>query len=98
MVKSELHSVSYCDKLSSAGQLIKEDLSHSAEMINSALKETVLVNDKKSEMWAFPSNPQARPGLIMNAGHKSVKLVKHSRRKETETSYRWFPTRMVCLH
>ena len=40
-------------------------------------------NDKNTQMWAFP-NKQC-PGMIMNAGHKSVKLVKpciYSRRAE----------------
>ena len=40
MVKRELNSVSFRDKLSKASQLIKEDLNHSVEMFNSALKET----------------------------------------------------------
>ena len=41
MVKSKLNSVSFRDKLSRASQLIQEDLNHSVEMFNSALKETV---------------------------------------------------------
>ena len=40
MVKSELNSVSFRDKLSRAIQLIQEDLNHSVEMFNSALIET----------------------------------------------------------
>ena len=40
MVKSKLNSVSFRDKLSRASQLIQEDLNHSVEMFNSALKET----------------------------------------------------------
>ena len=40
MVKSELNLVSFRDKLSRASQLIQEDLNHSVEMFNNALKET----------------------------------------------------------
>ena len=71
MVKSELSSVD---------QLIKEDLNHSVEMFNSALKETATV--KTNTVRCGPSQTIKCPGLIMNAGHKSVKVVRPCVRQE----------------
>ena len=76
MVKSELNSVSFRDKLSRAIQLIQEDLNHSVEMFNSALIETATEMTKTVKYVGLPKQTIKCPGLIMNAGHKSVKLVK----------------------
>ena len=73
MVKSELNSFSFHDKLSRASQFVKEDLNHSVEIFNSALKETATGMTKP--VRCGPSQTIKYPGLIMNAGHKSVKLV-----------------------
>ena len=56
MVKSELNSVSFLHKLSSAVQLIKEDLNHSVEMFNSVLKETATTLCTKRNAYFYVFN------------------------------------------
>ena len=92
MVKCELNSVSFCDKLSRASQLIKEDLHHSVEMFNSALKETAtemtktvrcgpsLTNNKVS-WFDHECRTQKRKT------RKALRSFKNSRTVENETSY-----------
>ena len=92
MVKSKLNSVSFHDKLSRASQLIQEDLNHSVEMFNSALKETATEmtktvrcgpsqTDNKVSWFDHDCRTQKRKT------RKALRSLKKSRTIENKTSY-----------
>ena len=92
MVKSELNSVSFRDKLSRASQLIQEDLNHSVEMFNSALKETATEMTK-----TVRCGPSQTNNKVSWFGHecrtqkrktrKALRSFKKSRTVDNKTSY-----------
>ena len=92
MVRSQLNSVSFRDKLSRAGQLIKEDLNHSVEMFNSALKETATEMTKTVRCGPSQTNNKVswfdhECRTQKRKTRKALSSFKKSRTVENKTSY-----------
>ena len=92
MVRSELNSVSFRDKLSSASQLIKEDLNHLVEMFNSALKETATEMTKRVRCGPSQANNEVswfdhECRTQKRKTRKALRSFKKSRTVENKTSY-----------
>ena len=93
MIKRELNSVSYLDKLSSVSQLFKYDLNHLVEMFYSALKETANVMTTTIRCGPYQEKQKNKVSLFdhecraqKRKTRKALRSFKKRRTAENETS------------